>query len=282
VIHADVQEVADGVWAVLARPDRGAVGNAAIVDLDGETLVVDTHLAPAAARELWTAADEETGRQATMVLNTHWHSDHVYGNGEFADGEILATTRTRELMATVGAERLAAQKQSFELELPAELERLRAAGDEEGATSLEQYARDLAVLELTLPDETFDAERDLGRARAVTFGGGHTESDSFLLVPDASVLVAGDLVFAGLQPWVGHGDPAEWASILGQILELEWERVVPGHGPVSGRDVVEPLRDYLLALDLAVAEGGDPPEHARAWGGAEMWERNLSALRERR
>jgi cyclase len=75
--HAEHEQVADGVWAVIAKPDRGAVGNAAIVDLDGETLVVDTHLAPAAARELCGAADELTGQPATLVLNTHWHSDHV-------------------------------------------------------------------------------------------------------------------------------------------------------------------------------------------------------------
>ena len=280
--HAELEPVANGVWAVLAKPERGAVGNAAIVGLGDETLVVDTHLAPAAARELRAAAEEITGRSPTRVLNTHWHSDHVYGNGEFPDATILATTRTRELRATLAPERLAAQTQSFELELPAELERLRAAGDEGGAASLEEYARELAPRELRLPDDTFDAGRDLGRARAVTLGGGHTESDSFLLVPDAGVLVAGDLVFAGLQPWVGHGDAGSWAEILGQMLELEWERCIPGHGPVSGRGVVEPLRDYLLELDRAVSVGGDVPQHARGWGGEEMWERNLSALRERR
>src|SRR3954447_12743251 len=186
-------------------------------------------------------------------------------------------------MATVGAERLAAQKQSFELELPAELERLRAEGNEGGARSLEEYARDLAALEHRLPDETFDAEHDLGRARAVTLGGGHTESDSFAFVADAGVLVAGDLVFAGLQPWVGHGDPDRWAAILGQMLELEWERCIPGHAPVSGRDVVEPLRDYLLALDRAVSEGGAEPELPQrfaALAGGEMWLRNIAALRD--
>jgi cyclase len=281
--HADLEQVADGVWAVIAKPDRGAVGNAAILDLRDETLVVDTHLAPAAARELRAAAEELTGRPVTRVLDTHCHSDHVHGNGEFADASILATTRTRELMATLGAERLAGQKQSFELELPDELERLRAGGDEEGARRLEEYARDLAVLELRLPDETFDRERDLGRARAITLGGGHTESDAFVLVPDAGVLVAGDLVFAGLQPWAGMGDPASWAAILEQLLELDWERCIPGHGPVSGREVVEPLRDYLLELDRAVTEGGEEPplpDRFAGWGGPEMWGRNIAALRE--
>jgi cyclase len=284
VKHAELVDVAEGVWAAVAKPGRGAVGNAAIVDLGEDVLVVDTHVSPAAARELRARAEELTARPVRWVLNTHWHADHVLGNGEFPEATIFSTTRTRELITSVGAERLAGQKQSLELELPAELERLHAAGDEEGARLLEEQARELEGLEHRLPDETFDGERYFERGRGLTFGGGHTESDAFVLVPDAGVLAAGDLVVVGTQPWAGHGSPARWAEILDRLLELEWESCVPGHGPVSGRDVVEPLRDYLLELDRAVRRGGaDPelPERFRAWGQPEMWARNVSALRER-
>ena len=282
--HAELVAAGPGVQALIAKPDRGAVGNAAVVDLGGETLVVDTHFSLAAARELRAAAEDLTGRPASWVLNTHWHGDHVLGNAELADATIVSTTRTRELIATLGAERLAAQKESLERDLPAALERLRAAGDEEGAALLEEQAPELRTVTHRLPDETFQGERAFGSAQALTFGGGHTESDAFVLVPEAGVLMAGDLVFAGLQPWAGHGDPGEWARILERLLELDWETCVPGHGPVSGREVVEPLRDYLLALDEAAhAHGPEPelPDRFREWGGPEMWARNLAALRER-
>jgi cyclase len=248
VTHAELVEAGPGVRAAIAIPGRGAVGNAAIVDLDESTLVVDTHVTPAAARELRAQADS-----VRWVLNTHWHADHVLGNGEFPDATIVSTTRTRELMATVGAERLA--------------ERRAADGDDDLPT------------ELRLPDETFGESWDFGRAQALTFGGGHTESDSVLLVPVARVLVAGDLIVVGMQPWAGHGDPAAWAEILGRLLELDWDQVVPGHGPVSGREVIEPLRDYLLALDEAVRDGGDLPDRFRSWGQPDMWAQNVEALR---
>jgi glyoxylase-like metal-dependent hydrolase (beta-lactamase superfamily II) len=266
--HADLVDAGGGVHAAIAKPDRGAVGNAAFVDLAGETLVVDTHYSPVAARELRAAAGN-----VAYVLNTHWHADHVLGNGEFADRTIVSTTRTRELIATVGAERLAAQKEAWEEELPAEVERLRAAGDEEGAAVLEDEGPELKALTHRLPDETFEESRDFGRAAALTFGGGHTESDAFVLVD--GVLIAGDLVVVEMQPWAGHGDPVAWAGILDRLLELDWDTCVPGHGPVCGRDALPPLRDYLLAL----AEGGEVLERFHGWGQPEMWLRNLEALR---
>ena len=259
--YADLVEAGDGVWAAIVKPDSGAVGNAAVVQVGDETLVVDTHLSPAAARELQAAAEEHTGRGASWVLNTHWHPDHVFGNGEFPGATIVSTGRTRELIATSAGERLE--------------ERKREGG--EGTAELPS--------ELRLPDETFDERRDLGAAQALTLGGGHTESDAVLLVPDARVLVAGDLIVTGpMQPWAGHGDAAEWALILEGLLKLEWDTVVPGHGPVSGREVVEPLRDYVLALDEAIrSDETEPglPARFRDWGQPEMWARNVAALRER-
>jgi len=284
VTHADLVEAGGGVHAAIARPDRLAVGNAAIVDLGGETLVVDTHISFSAAGELGEAAEEATGRPASLVFNTHWHADHVLGNAQFAGSTIVSTTRTRELIATVGVERLRSRLDALEEELPAEIERLRAAGDEEGARLLEREAPELRTVTHRLPDETFERERDFGRARALTYGGGHTESDAFLLVPEAGVLVAGDLVVVAMQPWTGHGDPRSWAEILDRMLKLDWDTCVPGHGPVCGRDVLPPLRDYQLALDEAV-RGGDPepelPAEFSDWSGPEMWEVNISALRER-
>ncbi|HSB37843.1 MAG TPA: MBL fold metallo-hydrolase [Gaiellaceae bacterium] len=282
--HADLVEVAPGVHAAIAKEDRGAVGNAAIVAAGGETLVVDTHYSPAAARELRGAAEEVTGLPVSHVLNTHWHSDHVLGNAQFAAATIVSTARTRGLMATVGVERLALQKEAFDAGLDAELERLRAEGDEEGAALLGQGADEQRAVKHRLPDETFEDGWELGGARALTLGGGHTESDAFVLAPGARVLVAGDLVFAGLPPWAGHGDPREWATILERLLELDWDACVPGHGPVCGREALPPLRDYLLALDEAARSHEPEPElPARflGWGHEEMWGRNVGALRER-
>jgi cyclase len=261
VRHAELADAENGVHAAIAKPDRGAIGNAAVVDLGEETLVIDTHVSPAAARELRAAAEELGGRPVSWVVNTHWHGDHVLGNSEFANVTIVSTTRTRELIATVGAERLKAQNESLEHELQAELERLRAAADVEGVALLEEQAPELRTVTHRLPDETFEEDWARSDAQALTFGGGHTESDAFVLV--RRVLVAGDLVVVGMQPWAGHGDPGAWAAILDRLLELDWETCVPGHGPVSGREVIAPLRDYLVVLDEAFPAATPPTRSFR-------------------
>ncbi len=270
--------------AAIAKPDRGAVGDAAIVDLGEETLVVDTHFSsPSGARAAGRGGRAHrpaggVGVEHALAQRPRARQRRVRGSDRRLHDADARADRHR------GVERLAAQKQWLEAELPAELERLRAAGDHEGAALLEEGAPELRAVTHRLPDETFDERWERDGAEAITFGGGHTESDAFLLVPDQPVLVAGDLVVVGMQPWAGHGDPGAWAAILERMLELDWEACIPGHGPVSGREVVPPLRHYLLALDDAVLSDEPDPKLPAAfadWDGAEMWGRNLAALRER-
>jgi hypothetical protein len=54
---AKIERVHEGVYAAIAEEDGVAVGNAGFVDLGGETLVFDTHVSLAAARELRAAAE---------------------------------------------------------------------------------------------------------------------------------------------------------------------------------------------------------------------------------
>jgi cyclase len=276
-VHFELEPVGEGVWASIARPGRGAVGNAVIVDLGAQALLVDTHFAPPAARDLRRAAEELAG-PVRRVVNTHWHGDHVNGNASMpAQARIAATPRTAELMATLGAERLRSFKDSIDEER-ARVHALRAEGDEEGAEALAQILAEAPSLEHRLPDESFDERLELGRARAVTFGGGHTESDAVVQIADARVVVAGDLVVNGAQPWAGHGEPREWLRILGHVEALDAHTIVPGHGPVAGPEAISQVRDYLEAL-LELTD--EAPERFRSWGQPEMWSRNVTALRER-
>src|SRR5260370_34145596 len=75
--HFQLERVANGVYAAIARADGGAVGNAGIVDLGETTLVFDTFQTPQAARDLLAAAERLLGRPVSFVANSHWHGGHM-------------------------------------------------------------------------------------------------------------------------------------------------------------------------------------------------------------
>jgi glyoxylase-like metal-dependent hydrolase (beta-lactamase superfamily II) len=194
---------------------------------------------------------------------SHWHGDHVSGAGAF-DATVVATARTAELMRERTAQRLA---------------EFKAAPPEDYAdTPFAELARtELPTLELRHPDETFDSERMFSgstrSAKAITYGGGHTLSDSFLWLADERIVFTADLVVTNGHPWVGDGDIDQWPAILEQIADLRPETIVPGHGTVSGPEAIDVMLRYLDALKNAAP--GDPnpfPDFASP----EMWERNMA------
>ena len=76
-----------------------AVSNAALIDLGDRTVVVDTFMTARAAEELASESLRLTGRAPFLVLNTHWHSDHIGGNRVFRDAGIVGTSVMRDLIA---------------------------------------------------------------------------------------------------------------------------------------------------------------------------------------
>ena len=195
-------------------------------------------------------------------MNSHWHGDHVRGNQVFEEATIVSTGRTRELIAMLGQERLAGLRQQLETSDEAPPEVVAA----------------VAEIEQRVPDETFEDRLELGRCEVLTYGGGHTESDAFLLCADERILFAADLVVVRSHPWVGDGDVDSWREILGRIRELDFDVLVPGHGPVGGRDDLDAVDAYLGDLADAARTGEPMPERYRDWDNADGWTRNLQAL----
>jgi cyclase len=76
-----------GAWAAIDNPaakadESGA--NAGFVVGSDAVLVVDTFENPAAAQKLLVVVRQKTTLPIRFVVNTHYHLDHVAGNGVFA------------------------------------------------------------------------------------------------------------------------------------------------------------------------------------------------------
>ena len=96
--HFRLQQLAEGVYAAIHMDGGTAISNAGIVDLGDHTLIYDTLMTPQAATDLRLAAETLTGRPIDMVINSHWHYDHIWGNQVFSPNtKIISTEETRRL-----------------------------------------------------------------------------------------------------------------------------------------------------------------------------------------
>ncbi len=234
---AGFTEIADRVW--VARYDWFDVNVTLVGGTDG-LLIVDTHASDRAARAVVDDVRRLGAGEVRAVVNTHEHFDHTFGNAAFRAAYGPVPIHAHE----VAAERTVSAG-----------ERVQALYDEDD--NLDDPHRDeVQDTEIVPADTTFSSAvaLDLGDrlVELVHPGRGHTAGDLVVRVPDADVLLAGDLVEESMarRGVPGFGDdcyPMEWPLSLDIVLGLTTAAsvVVPGHGAPVDRDFVEEQRNAI-------------------------------------
>jgi cyclase len=292
--HYTFEAIGEGIAFGRARPEGTGLSNTGVVDLGHSTLVFDTSLTLRSAREIHKASELLTHRPPTLTVNSHWHLDHILGNQLFADRPIYASQRTIEILLEKRAE-LTTELTPDKLEADIrEFERQQsAASTEAGRRPYDAVLRinravlaEATELKLTLPSTSFEKELRLPgdrRATLLTFGSGHTESDTLLFLEQDRILFAGDLVVAENHPNLTSGDPAHWLVVLDRIEGLRPERIVTGHGPLGSLETVAAMRDYLTTVLELASQTGDPkmPSQYRSWAEPDQFTGNVAYARTR-
>ena len=181
----------DGAYAL-------GIASYAVVDGD-EALVFDSHITLAHARAI-RAHLTGLGVRSFRLLLSHWHDDHVAGNAVFADGDIIAQRLT--------AEALAAHRPDLE-------------------------AGDPPIRPLVLPNRTYETELALTVGRRPVLARHfaiHSADATVLLLPDAGLLLAGDVV-EDCVTYVSEAaaTPTHIAE-LDRLARLPLARLLPAHG----------------------------------------------------
>jgi cyclase len=229
----DILKPSPGI-VVFQRPDDGA--NASLIQTAKGAVAIDTTSCPADMQALLDAVDVSPA-DVCLVINTHSHSDHTWGNQLF-DCPILAHKVCRETMVA-------------NLAGPWNLEAIRAQIAERGKSE-PQWAQDMRAktegLEIRLPTQWFEERRDLvvgGIEIQVIHLDGHTPDSVVVWVPQFRTLWTGDLIFEGRYPFIGDADIPEWISVLKQLPAFGARTVVPGHGRLCGEETMAALGKYL-------------------------------------
>jgi cyclase len=78
-------------------------------------------------------------------------------------------------------------------------------------------------------------------------------------VPEERVVFTGDTIFSGCQTWLMTSNVPQWIEALERIRTLDVDRIVPGHGPVVGKEYLDVQRSHLeawvAAVEAAIAKG---------------------------
>ena len=262
----ELKKVAGGVYAAVAAPAYKINSNAAIIETEDGVIVVDSHSKPSAARVVVEKIREISSKPVRYLINTHFHWDHWQGNevypGTFANVEIITTEITREAMVKTGLERI----QDHIRTVPEEIAALEA--ELEAATSLErraelranlrqagEYLAELKGLRPALPTLAFgNSMRILRTDREIQLlylGRAHTAGDVFVYLPKEKVVVTGDCV-VGWAPFMADGYPEDWVQTLKRLEQLDFTRMIMGHGDVAGKDWLRFFYGYIEDLIGAV------------------------------
>jgi cyclase len=228
-------EVADRVFAFVQPDGSWWINNAGFVVGDDAVTGIDATSTERRTRSLLRAIGVQSPAPVRTLVNTHHHGDHTNGNCLFTDALVVGHRNCRAgvLAQSIGG--------------------------------LEPVFGKVEWGELTVrpPTVVLDDRLDLyvgDRLIELHFIGSaaHTTGDVVAWLPAERVLYAGDLVFNGGTPFVLMGSVQGSLRALERLRGFGAETIVPGHGEVCGRAVIDDCARYLAFVrDVAAAAHAD-------------------------
>ena len=262
-------ELDKGVYSCIHKFGGKAICNVGIVDNGSETLIFDSFLAPEVAEELLKAIKEIGLSPVKYVVNSHFHNDHIRGNQAFPkEVNIISTLRTKELIEEEEPLQIAFEKENA----PARLSYYDSLYNSfDGDKQSRQYQQILMwrpyyqtlskshlKVKTRVPDMYVDSILQLDgptrKIQLISKGGGHTESDLILYLPDDEILFSGDLVFNSCHPYVAHGNISRWKAWLDFMNSLKVSTIMPGHGEIGTGELIGQMKNYLEDLETSAKE----------------------------
>ncbi|MFW9995154.1 MAG: MBL fold metallo-hydrolase [Candidatus Odinarchaeota archaeon] len=229
--------------------------NAGFIDLGDKVIVIDTFLNIDAAKDMKRAIDQYCRAEKLIVINTHFHADHVVGNSVF-EGEILSTRITRESLENRFVQQVQTIQAISEKEMKEKRDRIDNETDPRKKANLENEMRFLKNLrhpefEIRLPstivDENIEITGENGAVKLQVVEA-HTKGDIVVKNRSAGVVYLADTLFSKCFPWIGSGTPEKWIVFCEEILQENFKYFISGHGEMGRRIDVELQKKYLVEI----------------------------------
>ena len=260
-----LQRIADDVFANLGKSDSiydGWGANQTFIITDAGVILVDTGFTSSISRSLLQEIKKNTDKPVKLVINTHDHSDHIFGNSLFSKATILAHANCTARIIERGEERIEAYRK-FDKRLKEDIMGLSIIPPQK------TYSKDFAE---------HIGERTLKMIHPPK--GAHTNGDTMVLLPDEKILISGDIISVNYHPNLEDANISAWIRLLEVVKKLKIDQIIPGHGAVASKEHVGIFADYLRKFDAEVRKSvNEGTKEVPIIDGSEAW--NLKMIVER-
>jgi glyoxylase-like metal-dependent hydrolase (beta-lactamase superfamily II) len=222
---------------VIVGSQPGFLVTSTLVTGDKEAVLIDGAFTLADAHRV-VAAVLDSGKKLTTVYVTHWHPDHYFGlvvvKQAFPKASFVALPET-----------VAEIKKSWK-------GKVKQWGPMYGdnLTAAPLIPAPLKDKKLTLEGQTLEIH---GLVQ------GDSPQNSYVWIPSAKTVVAGDIVYQGVHPWTAETNAAArqaWLKSLDELAALGATTIVAGHKDPKLKDDasgIDATRHYLTTFDQALA-----------------------------
>jgi len=260
--NPDYTEISDNLYVI--NETNG--GNIAFLVTKKGIVVVDAGSTPENGKKTVSIIKSVSDKPIKYLILTHFHGDHINGISGFPNNvKIIAHRTLAENYTQLSRDNV---NNYIEKVLPGYLVNLKLQmGSIENKESEEyltlkkdyetnqEYYEDIQNIKFRDPDIVFD---DFYRFRISDErimlecpGPGHTNDNILVKFSNHNVIHMGDLVFNKTFPYTieEHGvDIYNWVKILDDLKKENIFTVIPGHGEVGGKIILQEQSEYFKSL----------------------------------
>lgn len=236
-----VAKVNDRIYALLGpkelptKANQGYMVNSTLIIGDTGAILIDTGFTDEIGAHLAREVAKLTDKPVKVVINTHHHGDHTFGNAAFPGAKVISSEMCRKLLIENEGEWLGIIQGVLGRKLP----------NTRAVPASEVYASK------TKTDVTLDGVK-------LTFWvpeAAHTAGDMMIWLPDDKVLVGGDILVNQTTPVFRDAQVKKWIETLAEVKAMPAQTIIPGHGPLMTTQDVAKLHERMARLYAGIEAG---------------------------
>ncbi|MEW6678486.1 MAG: MBL fold metallo-hydrolase [Pseudomonadota bacterium] len=236
-----VVKVNDRIYALLGpmalpnKENQGYMVNSTLILGESAAILIDTGFTDEIGAHLRAAVEKITKKPIKVIINTHHHGDHTFGNAAFPGAHVISSEMARKLLLEGEADWLAIIEAAVGRKFP----------NTRAVPASEVYANN------TRTDIVIDGVK----LTLWVPNGAHTLGDLMIWLPEDKVLVGGDILVHQITPNFRDAVVKMWVDVLAEVQQLPAKTIIPGHGPLMAMKDAAAMHARMAKLYADVEAG---------------------------